>query len=234
MLKKQSAHAAVAVGARVGRRERKELTPNGAAGGGVDGVGFQRMQPRAGAGRAISPDDGTSNDCVDVYVRYWIFLLKRTPADTVLRDGSCVPDATGGFSAASRSDAGGTGVDFNEQVGVGTGSAARACAASADVSGAKRFAGCSGATLELRVVRCDAMCERCTWREDSGSDGCARDAGVDADTGDGVSVSDGCDFDIDECPLGTGPLRMLGPAGPPSLFSPRWCSPEHSVPAPRT
>jgi len=70
MLKKQSAHAAVAAGARVGRSERKELTPNGAAGGGVDGGGFQRMQPRAGAGRAISLDDGTSSDCVDVYVRY--------------------------------------------------------------------------------------------------------------------------------------------------------------------
>jgi len=62
MLKKQSAHAAVAAGARVGRRERKELTPKGAAGGGGGGGGLQRKQPRAGAGRAISDDDGTSND----------------------------------------------------------------------------------------------------------------------------------------------------------------------------
>ena len=138
MLKKQSAHAAVAVGARVGRRERNELTPNGAAGGGVDGGGLQRMQPRAGADRAISPGDGTSSDCVDVYVRYWIFLLKRTPAaGTVLRAGPAASSMAGEFAAFGRSEAGGTGVDFNGEAGVGTGSAARACAASADVSGAK-------------------------------------------------------------------------------------------------
>ena len=62
MLKKQSAHATVAAGARVGRSERKELTPYGVAGGGIGGGGTQRVQPRAGAGRAISRADGTSND----------------------------------------------------------------------------------------------------------------------------------------------------------------------------
>ena len=223
MLKKQSAHAAVAAGTRVGRRERKELTPNGAAGGGIDGGGLQRMQPRAGAGRAISPDDGTSNDCVDVYVRYWIFLLNRTPADTVLRDGPGVFSATGGFPASGPSDAEETGMDFNEEAGVGTGSVARACAASADVSGAKRFAWCSarGATLVLRVVRCDAMCERCTECEDSECDGCSWETGAEVDTGVGVSMSGGSDFDFEECPLGTEPLRVFGPAGPSSLFSPR-------------
>jgi hypothetical protein len=163
------------------------------------------MQPRAGAGRAISLDDGTSNDCVDVYVRYWIFLLNRTPADTVLRDGLGVFGATGGFSASGRSDAEETGVDFNKEAGVGTGSAAGACAASADVSGAKRFAWCSGATLVLRVMRCDAMCERCAECEDGECDGCGWETAADVDTGDGASMSGGCDFDFEECPLGTGP-----------------------------
>ena len=125
-------------------------------------------------------------------------------------------------------------MDFNKEAGVGTGSVARACAASADVSGAKRFAWCSGVTLVLRVVQCDAMCERWTGCEDSECDGCGWDTGADVDTGDGASVSGGCDFDFDECPLGTGPLRVFGPAGPPSLFSPRWCSHEHSVPASHT
>ena len=51
-------------------------------------------------------------------------------------------------------------MDLDWEVGVGMSSVARASAESADVSGAKRFAGCSGATLVLRVMRCDAMrCE---------------------------------------------------------------------------
>ena len=127
--------------------------------------------------------------------------LNRTPADTVLRDGLGVF----GFPASGRSDEEETGVDFNEEAGVGTGSVARACAASADVSGAKRFAWCSGATLVLRVVRCDAMCERCTECEDSECDGCSFETVADVDTGNGASVGGGSDFDFDECPLGTGP-----------------------------
>ena len=111
----------------------------------------------------------------------------------------------GGFSASRRSDARETGVDFDGEVGVGTGSAARACAASADVSGVKRFALCSGATLVLRVLRCDAICERFAECEDSECDGRGWDTGEDLDRDDGASVSGGCDFDFEECPLGTEP-----------------------------
>lgn len=140
-----------------------------------------------------------------MYVRYWIFLLNRTLADTVVRGGDGLFSAMEGFPASGRSDAGETVVDFNEEVEAGAGSAARACAASADVSGAKRFAGCSGATLVLRVVRCDARRERWTECEDNECDGCGRDTGADVSTGDGASVSDGCEIEFDECPLGTGP-----------------------------
>jgi len=86
MVKKQSAHATVVYGARDGMSERKELTPKGPAAALTGGGGDHRMQPRAGAGRAISCCDGTSSDCVDVYVRDCSFLLKRTPAFAV-RDG---------------------------------------------------------------------------------------------------------------------------------------------------
>lgn len=55
--------------------------------------GVHRKQPRAGAGRAISLGDGISNGCVDVYVRCWIFLLKRSPVD-VMREGDVI-DCTG-------------------------------------------------------------------------------------------------------------------------------------------
>ena len=96
-------------------------------------------------------------------------------------------------------------MDLDWEVGVGTGSGARASAESADVSGAKRFAWCSGVTLVLRVVRCDAMCERCTECEDSECDGCSWETGAEVDTGVGASMSGGSDFDFDECPLGTGP-----------------------------
>ena len=124
-------------------------------------------------------------------------------------------------------------MDFDWEVGVGMGSVARASAESADVSGAKRFAGCSGATLVLRVMRCDAMRGRCEVCGDSECDCCCWDTVAEVDTGVRVSVS-GCDFDFDECPLGTGPLRLYGLAGPPSLFSLRWCNREHSVLVPHT
>jgi hypothetical protein len=37
------------------------------------------MQLRAGAVRAVSSGVGMNSGCVAVYVRYLIFLLKRTP-----------------------------------------------------------------------------------------------------------------------------------------------------------
>ena len=153
----------------MGMSERKELTPNGAAVLAGNG-GVQRMQPRAGGGRAISLGDGTSNGWVDVYVRCCSFLLKRTPG-TVVRAG---------------------GVDVGEVWGFGAdaGSDVRMGAGSVDDSRAKRFAGCSGAAVPLRVVRCDAMygCGECKRCEDGIDDECdvgccGAGAGVGVDTG---------------------------------------------------
>jgi len=134
--------------------ERKELTPNGAAVFLVGG-GTHRKQPRAGAGRAISFGDGISNGWVDVYVRCCSFLLKRTPAAAV-REGSGDVEGMEDFSGFGRSDTAGRALEV--ELGAKASSDARAVAGSADSSGAKRFAWCSGATLLLRVVRCDAMC----------------------------------------------------------------------------
>jgi len=158
MVKKQSAHAAAICGARDGMSERKELTPNGAAAVLVVGGGDHRMQPRAGAGRAISFGDGTNSGCVDVYVRRCSFLLKRTPASAVRErvvEGEAGDEGMEGLSAPDRSDAA-EGARWVE-VGARAGSNARAGAESADSSEAKRFARCSGAMLVLLVVRCAAM-----------------------------------------------------------------------------
>ena len=196
----------------MGKSERKELTPNGAVVLAGDG-GVQRMQPRAGGSRAISLGDGTSNGWVDVYVRCCSFLLKRTPAPVV--------HARGVMGANAGSD-----------VERGTGSVG--------ASGEKRFVWCSGATMPLRVVRCDAMrgCERCDRCEDGIDDECdvgccGAVASVSVDTGWSAGGC-GVDVGVDECPLGTGPLRVLGPAGPTSLFSRHSCSRERSVPVAHT
>ena len=186
--------------------ERKELTPNSADAVVVRG-GDHRMQPRAGAGRAISVGDGISSGCVEVYVRCCVFLLKRTPA-------VAVRERKAGASSGRLSAAG----------------AVKECESgfeAADSSGAKRFACCSGAMMLLRVVRCDAMrggCERCGGDD---CECCCDAARVEVVVGE-------CDFDVEGCPLGTGPLRVPGPTGPPSLFSLRSCTREHNGPAART
>ncbi len=137
--------------------ERKELTPNGAAAVLVVGGGDHRMQPRAGAGRAISFGDGTSSGCVDVYVRRCSFLLKRTPAPAVRErvvEVEAGDEGMEGLSAPDRSDAA---EGARLEVEARAGSTARAGAESADSSEAKRFACCSGAMLVLLLVRCAAM-----------------------------------------------------------------------------
>ena len=162
----------------MGMSERKELAPNAVAVVAVCG-GDQRMQLRAGAGRAISLCDGISNGCVDVYVRCCIFLLKRTPADAepgrdAREDGMGACSGSGRLSATE----GVRGLD--PAVGAGASSEASVGAESADSSGAKRFACCSGAIMRLRVVRCDAMRQ---WCEECGEDGCddgTYDAAADA------------------------------------------------------
>ena len=233
MVKKQFAHAIVVCGARDGMSERKELTPNGPAATLTAGGGDHRKQPRAGAGRAISFGDGTSSDCVDVYVRCCSFLLKRTAA-TAARETEAGDEGMEGFSASDRSSA----VREGRASGYGAraGSVARAGAESAKSSEAKRFAWCSAEALLLRVVRCAAMRSGCDGCDECEDDECGFvDCDAVASASRGMDA-EGCDcgFDFDGCPLGTGPLRVLSPAGPPSLFSRHSCSHEHSGPAPRT
>ena len=209
--------------------ERKEQIPNEAVVV-VVSRGDHRKQPRAGAGRAISFGDGIISGCVDVYVRCCIFLLKRTPAVAAReRDGN--EGGMGRLTASGRSSVAGRVRVF--EWGTRVSSGARMGAESADSSGAKRFAWCSAATLMLRGMRCDAMRivgtdEGC---EDDDCDVGGRDAVASASVG--VVVGE-CDFDFDGCPLGTEPLRVLGPAGPSSLFSLRSCIREHSAPVQHT
>jgi hypothetical protein len=174
------------------------------------------MQPLAGAGRAVSAGVGMRSGCVAVYVRYLIFLLKRTPFVGAARffvDGAIAVAAAGGGGC----------------------SCARAGAESADSSEAKRFAKCSGAIFLRRAMRAVRIvrlmrCLRCSARlrrDECG--GCGSDAG-------GVNfccttAEYECAFEV--CPLATEPLRLFGPAGPPSLFSIRLCSRGRSGPPPR-
>jgi hypothetical protein len=121
----------------------------------------------------------------------------------------------------------------NFELRAGASSGARMGAESADSSEAKRFAWCSDATLLLREMRCDAMRFVCT---DEGSEDDDCDVGGSAAVASesaGVVVGE-CDFDFDRCPLGTEPLRVLGPAGPSSLFSLHSCTREHSAPVQHT
>lgn len=193
----------------MGTSERKELTPKGTVFSILNG-GDHRKQPRAGAGRAISFGDGISKGCVDVYVRCCVFLLNRTPVVVVCEGGD---------------DVGGDGIDVDDD---GTRDFSVEIAESADSSGAKRFAICSGATPLLRVMRGEG-CE-----EDDCDLGCCDVVaiaigmmGVDVEE---VGVEE-CDFDfvVDRCPLGTEPLRLFGPAGLTSLFSVHWYNYERSV-----
>jgi hypothetical protein len=174
-------------------------------------VGAHRMQPRAGAGRAVSAGDGMRSGCVVEYVRRWIFLLKRTPFV-----GAAFFVVAGAISVAAASG--------------GCCSLARAGAESADSSEAKRFARCSGAIFLRRAMRAVRIvrlmriwrCAARMRRDECG--GCGSDAG-------GVNfcctiAEYVCDFEV--CPLATEPMRLFGPAGPPSLFLIHWCSREHS------
>jgi hypothetical protein len=171
------------------------------------------MQPRAGAGRAVSAGVGMRSGCVAVYVRYLIFLLNRTPfvrAACLFADGVVAAGVVGC-------------------------SCARAGAESADSSEAKRFAKCSGAIFLWRAMRAVRIVRlmrflRCAarLRRDDGG-GCESDA---------VAVNFCCttaeyECDFEVCPLATGPLRVFGPAGPPSLFSIRLCSRGRSGPPQR-
>ena len=171
------------------------------------------MQPLAGAGRAVSAGVGMRSGCVAVYVRYLIFLLKRTPFVGAARsfvDGAIAVVAAGGSVC----------------------SCARAGAESADSSEAKRFAKCSGAIFLRRAVRAVRIVRlmRCATVRRDGCGECEGDAG-DADF---CCTAAEYECDFEGCPLATEQFRLFGPAGPPSLFSIRSCSRARSGPPVRT